>query len=77
MLSRVLASDDHHQLRDLGLLHPFAELAHDFLDIRLDLVVNRGHHRKAVLLDSVAQLAICVAELIPIGCAYAEKSSGG
>lgn len=39
VLARFFARDDDDEFGDFGLLHPFVELAHDFLDVGFDLVV--------------------------------------
>lgn len=41
MLSRVLVGNDDDELGYFAAHHPFIELAHDFLDVCLDLVVGR------------------------------------
>ena len=50
MLPRLLTRDDNDEFRNLGLLHPPAELAHNLLDVGFDLVVAGGHHGEAVFL---------------------------
>ena len=52
MLAGLFARNDYHEFRDLGLLHPPAELAHDFLDVCFHLVVAGRHHVEAVFLDA-------------------------
>ena len=54
VLASLLISDHNHQLGDLGFLHPFAELRHDFLDVCFDLVVTGRHHVEAILLHAAA-----------------------
>lgn len=56
VLTRLFTRDDDDQLGDFGLLHPFRKLAHDLLDVRFHLVVDRGHHCEAILLHSVRLL---------------------
>jgi len=39
VLARILARDDHNELRDFSMHHPFIELGHYFLDVGFYLVV--------------------------------------
>ena len=41
----ILVRNDDDKLRYFTANHPFVELAHDFLNIRLDLVVGRDYLR--------------------------------
>lgn len=41
VLPGILVGNDNHQPRDLAADHPLVQLAHDALDIGLDLVVGR------------------------------------
>lgn len=52
MLSGLLACDDYHEFRDLGFLHPFAQLTHYLLDVCFYLVIDRCHHRESIFLNS-------------------------
>jgi hypothetical protein len=40
MLSSLLARNDDDKLRDLAPIHPLLQLAHDLLDVGLDLVIG-------------------------------------
>jgi hypothetical protein len=51
VLSCLFARDDNHEFRNLATVHPFFQLSHDLLDIRLDLIVGRDHHCQTILLD--------------------------
>lgn len=42
VLAGVVVCDDDDELGDFAADHPFVELAHDFLDVRFDLVVGRN-----------------------------------
>lgn len=56
VLAGIFARYHHHKFRDLASDHPLIQLAHDFLNIRLDLVVRGYQHREAILLDSACSL---------------------
>jgi hypothetical protein len=75
MFTSLLTGDHNDELRDLGLLDPLVELAHDLLDISLDLVIQRNHHVQAILLDAGTESAASQSELLDK--TYGEKSSGG
>lgn len=49
MLSGLFVGDDNNQFRDFAPRHPFVQLRHDLLDIRLDLIIGRDccHVREA------------------------------
>lgn len=51
VLPSLLTRHHNDKLANLALLHPAAELVHNLLDIRLDLVVAGGHHGQAIFLD--------------------------
>jgi hypothetical protein len=41
MLSSLLARYDNYKLGDFAPNHPFVQLGHDLLDIRLNLIIRR------------------------------------
>jgi hypothetical protein len=50
MLSGLFARDDDDKLRNLAAIHPLLQLAHDLLDVGLDLVIGSHHHSQAIFL---------------------------
>ena len=75
MFTGLLTGNHNDELRDFRLLDPFIELAHDFLDICLDLVVQGDHHVQTILLDTERKSATI--QFVLLDQTYGEKSSGG
>jgi hypothetical protein len=78
VLAGIFAGYDHHQFRDLSSDHPLVQLPHDFLNVRLHLVVRGDQHSEAIFLDSACSfVSLYLRRRWGWVFAYAVKSSAG